>query len=144
MERLIGDRVLILYDGVCGLCNRLNRFVIARDRRDRFRFAALQSDLARAVLQRHGEEPSALDTFYLVLGPGTPGERLLERSTAAARLFQELGGGWRVLALLRYLPRSLRDLGYRLIARNRYRLFGMYDSCPIPPRAVRDRFIDGS
>jgi predicted DCC family thiol-disulfide oxidoreductase YuxK len=137
-------RPVILYDGVCGLCNRLNRFVLARDPTGRFRFAALQSTLAGEILARHGRDPRDLDTLYLVLGHGRPGERLLERSDAVLWILRELGGAWRAAGLLRAVPRRLRDLGYDLVARTRYRLFGRYDACPLPDPRHRARFLDGS
>ena len=92
------DAPIILYDGVCGLCNRFNRFVLARDPAGRFRFAALQSALAGQILARHGRDPRDLDTLYLVLGHGRPGERLLRKSDAALWILRELGGPWRASA----------------------------------------------
>jgi predicted DCC family thiol-disulfide oxidoreductase YuxK len=132
---------LVLYDGVCGLCHRLNRFVLARDPAGRFRFAALQSALAREILVRHGRDPHDLDTLYLVLGYGRPDERLLRKSDAALWILRELGGPWRAVAGLRAVPRPLRDIGYDLVARTRYRLFGRYDACPIPDPRHRARFL---
>jgi predicted DCC family thiol-disulfide oxidoreductase YuxK len=134
---------IILYDGVCALCNRLVQFVLKRDSRDRFRFAALQSDFAAKILQRHGVAPQSLDTFYLVLDHGEPGERMVGRSDAAISLAQEIGGVWAALgALLRLLPRWLRDWGYNAIARNRYRIFGKYDACMLPDEKYRHKFLD--
>ena len=138
------DGPIILYDGVCGLCNRLNRFVLARDRAGRFRFAALQSALAGEILARHGRDPRDLDTLYLVLAHGRPEERLLRKSDAALWILRALGGPWRAAGALRVVPRRLRDLGYDLVARTRYRLFGRYDSCPLPEPRHRARFLDQS
>jgi predicted DCC family thiol-disulfide oxidoreductase YuxK len=142
LDRLAGDMPLILYDGVCGLCNRLNRFVLARDPAGRFRFAALQSSLAREILTRHGRDPRDLDTLYLVLGRGRPDERLLRKSDAALWILRALGGPWRATAALGLVPRALRDLGYDVVARTRYRLFGRYDACPLPDPRHRARFLD--
>jgi predicted DCC family thiol-disulfide oxidoreductase YuxK len=138
----VGEAPIILYDGVCGLCNRLNRFVLARDPAGRFRFAPLQGRLAREVLARHGRDPDDLDTLYLVLGYGRPDERLRRKSDAILWILRELGGPWRAARALRILPRSLRDLGYDLVARTRYRLFGRYESCPLPAPEHRERFLD--
>lgn len=137
-----GDKLVIFYDGVCGLCNRLNRFVLRRDRRDRFRFASLQSGFAGEVLRRHGRDPADLDTLYVVVGHGTPQEHLLAKSTAALRVLAETGGVWRLTAPLRLLPRALRDSGYDLVAGTRYRLFGKHESCPLPAPDERDKFIE--
>jgi predicted DCC family thiol-disulfide oxidoreductase YuxK len=138
------DAPVILYDGVCGLCNRLNRFVLARDPAGRFRFAALQSALAAEILARHGRDPRDLDTLYLVLSPGRTEERLLRKSDAILGILRELGGAWRMAGALRVAPRALRDLGYDVVARTRYRLFGRYDACPIPDPRYRARFLDHS
>lgn len=143
-SRAVADGPIILYDGVCGLCNRLNRFVLARDRPGRFRFAALQSALAGEILARHGRDPRDLDTLYLVLAHGRPDERLLQKSDAALWILRELGGPWRAAGALRVLPRRVRDLGYDAVARTRYRLFGRYDSCPLPDPRHRARFLDQS
>src|SRR3954466_1711643 len=84
---------IILYDGVCGLCNRLTRFVIRRDPRGRFRFASLQSPFAAEVLARHGKDPRVLDTLYVVLDHGGPSERLLRKARAGLFILAEIGGG---------------------------------------------------
>jgi predicted DCC family thiol-disulfide oxidoreductase YuxK len=139
-----GDAPIILYDGVCGLCHRLVRFVLARDRAGLFRFAALQGELSRTILTRHGRDPRDLDTLYLVLGHGRPDERLLRKSDAALWVLRALGGPWRASRALRAVPRPLRDLGYDLVARTRYRLFGRHDACPLPDPRHRGRFLDQS
>jgi predicted DCC family thiol-disulfide oxidoreductase YuxK len=137
------DNPIILYDGVCDLCNRMNQFVLARDRRDHFRFAALQSELGKRILLRHSINPDALDTVYVVLAFEQPGERLLARSEAVVHILRELGGAWSVMgSAFRVLPLALRNLLYNLVARNRYRLFGKFDTCRIPDAATRQKFLD--
>jgi len=133
---------LILYDGVCGLCNRGVRFVLKRDRNGVFRFAALQSSASRKILAQYGVDPDALDTFYVVVDFGKARERLLSRSAAALHIAARLGGIWKVVAVFRILPSRLRDLAYDFIARHRYRIFGRYDTCPLPEARYRERFID--
>ena len=134
---------VLLYDGVCGLCNRLVQFVLRHDDQDRFRFAALQSPLASRLLERHGASAANLDTFYIATNFDQAGEDLLARSDAALFVLQELGGGWRVLgAIFRGLPRALRDSVYNLIARNRYQVFGKFDSCPVPDPRHRHKFLE--
>ena len=134
---------IILYDGVCGLCNRLNQFVLKRDRDDRFRFAALQSEFAGRVLQRHGINPQILDTMYLLLNYSQPDEQLASRSDAAIQILAELGGVWGSLAsIVQHLPRWSRDKAYNLIARNRYQLFGKLQTCQIPSEKYRSKFLD--
>jgi predicted DCC family thiol-disulfide oxidoreductase YuxK len=133
---------IVFYDGVCGLCQRSVRFLLKRDRQRRFRFAALQSDFAHATLTAHGRDATDLDTMYLLLDPGGPDERLLERSDAALTAVALLGGIWRLAALARALPLAWRNAGYVMVVRNRYRLFGRFDRCQLPPPEVRDRFLD--
>jgi predicted DCC family thiol-disulfide oxidoreductase YuxK len=133
---------VILYDGVCGLCNRSVRFVLKHDREGVFRFASLQSAAAREILARHGLTPEALDTFYVVADFGLAGERVLSKSGAAIYTAKTLGGGWQVARILGFLPRRLRDWAYDIVARHRYQMFGKYDACPLPEARYRDRFMD--
>jgi predicted DCC family thiol-disulfide oxidoreductase YuxK len=135
---------VILYDGVCGLCNRGVRFVLKRDRKGVFRFASLQSSAGREILARHGIAPDALDTFYVVRDFELAGERVLSKSSAAIYAAAMLGGVWKSVAMLRVLPPRVRDWLYDTIARHRYRVFGRYDTCPLPEARYRDRFIDVS
>jgi predicted DCC family thiol-disulfide oxidoreductase YuxK len=135
---------ILLYDGVCGLCDRTVQFILRHDRRGAIRFAPLQNARAQAILRRHGRNPSDLDTMYLVLAPESSSERLLARSAAARHVLTLLGGPWSFVALaLRLVPTSWLDAGYeRWIVRNRYRWFGRYDVC-VPPRPEwRERFLD--
>jgi predicted DCC family thiol-disulfide oxidoreductase YuxK len=135
---------VVLYDGVCGLCNRTVQFILKRDQRKVFRFAPLQGPLASRVLEAHGIDPSNLDTIYVAVNcDQNSKERLLARSDAAVFVLREIGGIWRVgAAVLGLMPRSVRNWGYGLIARNRYRIFGRYETCPIPGESVRARFLD--
>jgi predicted DCC family thiol-disulfide oxidoreductase YuxK len=132
----------VLYDGVCGLCNRLNQFILKRDAHDRFRFASLQSSLAATVLQRHGADPRDLDTVYIVLDYGQPTERLLARSDAILYVLSQLDGIWKLARVGRALPKMLRDGLYQVVARNRYRVFGKYESCLLPDPQYRHKFLD--
>lgn len=134
---------IILYDGVCGLCNRLVQFLLRHDKRGQLRFASLQSDFAAKVLLRHGLDPKDLDTFHFVENYDQPDERVFERSDAVVKAGRELGGIWATLAAIgKVLPRAVRDLLYRIIARNRYRVFGKYETCMLPDSNQRSRFLD--
>jgi len=134
---------IVFYDGVCGLCNRLNQFLLRRDRDARIRFAALQSPIARQLLARHGLDPSDLDTVYVMADWTTGAERVLARSKAVLHALAQLGGPWLTVARVGALvPRPLADLVYRAVARSRYRIFGQYDRCQIPPPEWRRRFLD--
>jgi|SRR6516225_2420916 predicted DCC family thiol-disulfide oxidoreductase YuxK len=133
---------VMLYDGVCGLCNRAVQFTLRHDRRDVFRFASLQSELAGRVLGRHGESAKDLNSVYVVLDMQQAGERLLARSDAVIYLFRALGGRWRALAgMYGVLPGRMRDGLYDLVARNRYRMFGRLEVCPVPEPGMRGKFL---
>jgi len=134
---------ILLYDGICGLCNRLLQFILKRDAGGRLHFASLQSDFAGLILQRHGFNSPDLDTLYFVTNCGRPEERLSTRSDAVIFVLLQIGGMWRVVAaLLRIVPRGFRDWGYKIVARNRYRVFGRSESCLLPEEKYRARFLD--
>ena len=133
---------ILLYDGVCGLCNRLNQFLLKRDRHDRLRFASLQSNLAESLTLRHGADPKDLDTVYVVVDHGLPGEHLLSRSDAIIYVLTQLGGIWKAMGLAKLLPKGLRNIAYNIVARNRYRVFGKYDSCMLPDPKSKEKFLE--
>ena|SRR5687767_15156574 len=135
-------RHLLLYDGVCGLCNRLTQFVLSRDAAELFDFASLQSETGRAFLLRSGRHPGDLDTVYVVADYRADSRRVLSKSDASLFIAESVGGPWRIFTVLRVLPAAMRDVFYDLIARSRYRIFGRYDTCPIPAPEHRKRFID--
>jgi predicted DCC family thiol-disulfide oxidoreductase YuxK len=142
MERnAIQGRALLLYDGVCALCNGIVQFLIQRDRMDRFRYAPLESNLGREVLARF-DGHNLPDGVMLLAGALTPAEHLYQRSDAVAACLQQLGAPWPMVGkALRLVPRSLREWGYGIIARFRYRLFGRYDTCPVPPPEQRSLLL---
>ena len=133
---------MLFYDGVCGLCNRLVRFLLRFDHNDRFRYATLQSDFTPKILNRHGLNPADLDSVVLISDFGLPTEAAHTKSDAILAAARDLGGIWRLGLLARLLPRPVRNWGYNRIARNRYRIFGRYDSCPLPKPENRVKFVD--
>src|SRR5580700_7616175 len=134
---------ILLYDGVCGLCNHFVQFILHRDRNAIFRFASLQSPVAARILTSHGVNPTALDTVYVVLNHDLPNESLLSRSDAAAFVLKQLGGLWRpAVSVLQLLPKFLRDAAYNAVARHRYSIFGRSEVCALPNDAARSRFLD--
>jgi predicted DCC family thiol-disulfide oxidoreductase YuxK len=138
---------ILLYDGVCGLCNGFVQFVLRRDATGMFRFAALQSPLAARILARHGLDARDLGSLYVVVNPEQADEILLPRSDAVIFTLRQLGGAtrafWRMTGfLLQLVPRAIRDWGYGVAARRRYRVFGRYDTCPLPTEDTRSRFLD--
>jgi predicted DCC family thiol-disulfide oxidoreductase YuxK len=125
-------QTLILYDGVCALCNGMVRFVLRRDRNDSFLFAPLQSELAKKALERHGMKTGELNTVCVVMGYELPAEQVLIKSSAVLHAFEQLGGVWRFAMVGLWIPRVARDFAYDLVARYRYRIFGkscLCDTC---------------
>ena len=126
---------LVLYDGVCGLCNHTVQFLLKRDRAEALRFAPLQGETISELRNRH-PIPDDLSTFVLL----DDGEMYL-RSSAFVRLVRYLPYPWKLFRIAWIIPRPIRDLLYRLVARYRYRLFGEKDACSIPDPSVRHRFL---
>lgn len=132
---------VLLYDGVCGICNRSVQTILRFDRRGTLRFAALDSDFARGVIARH-PGLGDIDSMVFVHNPGRPDERIDVRSAAALRVLNYLGGPFRLLLAARIIPAGLRDWLYDRFAAVRYRLGGRHDTCPVPGPGVRARFLD--
>jgi len=140
----IGGRLLVVFDGHCGLCNGSVRWLLRRDRRDRLRFAEMESEKVKGVLARHSLSglDSASGTMLVVREAGRTTERVLMRSDAVVSLLQELPSPWPGFGtVLGWIPRPVRDLGYRLVARYRYRIWGRLESCPVPTAEERERFL---
>jgi predicted DCC family thiol-disulfide oxidoreductase YuxK len=135
-------RHLVLYDGVCGFCNRMNQFVLARDARGVFDFASLQSATGHRIVERFGRNAADLDTFYVVENYRSAAPSLLSKSSAALFVLSAIGGAWRWLAVAGVLPAALRNAAYDFVARRRYRLFGRSETCILPAPEHRARFID--
>lgn len=127
----------ILFDGVCNLCNASVNYIIDHDPDNRFRFASLQSEAGQAIAAEHGIDSSTLSSMILVEDGCA-----YQRSTAALRIARQLRGVTRLLWPLIVLPAPLRDLGYRLVARYRYVLFGKREACRLPTEADQLRFIE--
>ncbi len=131
------DRAVVLFDGVCNLCNGAVQFIIRRDRHDRFRFASLQSQAASQLLGTDapptGEDPSSI----IVLADG----RSYDTSDAILRITQDLGPAWSWLRIFKVIPKGLRDALYRFVARNRYRWLGKRDYCMVPTPELKAKFL---
>lgn len=127
---------------MCGLCNRLNVFLLTRDVEGGFVFASLQSQTGQSLLQRFGEATGDLTTFYVVTNYRSESPALLSKSRAALFVVSRLGGFWPALGTFGVLPTAMLDAVYDLIARYRYRFFGRDETCPVPAPEHRQRFID--
>jgi len=135
-------RHLFLYDGICGLCNRVNQFVLRHDAGGQFDFASLQSPTGHALLQRLGHSHAELTTFYVVGDYRSTAPIVLSKARAALFVARALGWPWRLVGAFAILPTPLLDFFYDLVARFRYRLFGRFETCPLPTPQQRHRFID--
>lgn len=127
---------ILLFDGVCNLCNASVQFVLKRDRQGQFRFASLQSEAAQELLRQFPEAPAGINTVVLI-----ENGQLYTKSDAALRAAKRLPGLWPVLYGFILLPRPLRNLAYDWIARNRYRWFGKEDQCMLPRPEWKERFL---
>ena len=136
------ENPIVLYDGVCGLCNRSVQFILRHDHADRFRFAALQSAYALKFLTETPQGRAMTTVYLLTRGPGED-VKIFSKSDAAIGILAELGGMWSIGSrFLGLVPRPWRDWGYDFIARNRYEWFGRYDACPLPDPKDRAKFLD--
>jgi predicted DCC family thiol-disulfide oxidoreductase YuxK len=136
------DAPIILFDGVCNLCNASVQFIIERDPTAVFRFASLQSNAGQAILAENAlnaalkNEASAEDSVILV-----ENGKVYDRSTAALRIARRLSGGVKLLYVFIIVPRPIRDFVYKFIAKNRYRWFGKQDACWMPTKELKARFL---
>ncbi len=131
------EHPILLFDGVCNLCNGSIQFIIPRDPAGKMRFAPLQSELGQRVREATGLSPDDLETVVLV-----DNGMAYTKSDAAIRVAEHLGGVFRLLSLGRLVPRGVRDHIYDFVAANRYDWFGRKDQCMIPDDDVSDRFIE--
>ncbi len=131
-----GDKAILLFDGVCNLCDRSVQFIIQRDPQQHFQFAPLQSDIAKELLVQHGLDPQFLEGLVLI-----ENNNAYTYSTAALRATRHLSGAWPLLYGFIVVPRFIRDAVYRWVARNRYRWMGQKDACALPTPEQQARFL---
>jgi predicted DCC family thiol-disulfide oxidoreductase YuxK len=129
-------RPVIVFDGVCVLCNGWVRFLLRHDQKRHYRFAAMQTESGRALLAGHGLDRDDPASFLLV-----ENGQAWRDTDAIMRVIGPLGGLWRLVSVLRVVPRPLRNGLYRVVARNRYRWFGRHDVCVLVPLGHEDRFL---
>jgi predicted DCC family thiol-disulfide oxidoreductase YuxK len=130
------DEPILLFDGVCHFCNHTVQFVIRHDKREKFRFAALQSSSGQKLLKKFDLPTNDFDSFVMITT-----NTFYTKSTAALQVCLVLGGLWRILYVLKVLPKPLRDGIYTILAKNRYKWFGKEESCMIPSPELRKRFL---
>jgi predicted DCC family thiol-disulfide oxidoreductase YuxK len=127
---------VILFDGVCNLCDRSVQFILKRDPNGYFKFASLQSESGQKLLTKHGFNTD-INSFVLV-----EDEKVFVKSSAALRVCLRLKGAWKMLSILRFIPPSIRDFFYDIVAKNRYKWFGKKESCMLPSPQWKNRFLD--
>jgi len=127
---------IILFDGVCNLCNNSVNFIISRDLHKHFKFAALQSPTGQRLLQENDLHPRQLETFILI-----EEGQVYSRSSAALQVAKRLNKPWPLLYVCKLMPVPIRDRIYNLVAKHRYRLFGKRETCMVPTSDVKERFI---
>jgi predicted DCC family thiol-disulfide oxidoreductase YuxK len=132
---------VIVFDGVCVLCNGWVRFLLRHDRRQRYRFAPMQGPVGRALLAGNGLDPDDPVSFLLIEYDRGPAPRVSTDTAAILRVVAGLGGAWRLARIAALVPRRLRDPLYRVVARNRYRWFGRHPACQVPSSSERERFF---
>ena len=137
MAEEIDQNPIILFDGVCNLCNRSVQFILRRDKKKKFRFATLQGKKGQEILKQFNLPADYLNSFILA-----DGEKIYTRSTAALRMLKILGRGWNLFYGFMIVPPFIRNALYNMIAKYRYKWFGKKDQCMIPTPGIRERFIE--
>ncbi|MEJ1517465.1 thiol-disulfide oxidoreductase DCC family protein [Bacillus cereus] len=131
----INTERIVLFDGECNVCDRSVQFIIKRDPIGLFKFASLQSDIGKELLNKYNA-PNDLSSLVLI-----ENNNCYLKSSAALRVTKNLKGAWKLLYLLLVVPKPLRDYFYSIMAKNRYKWFGKKDSCMLPSPEVRKRFL---
>lgn len=130
------NHTIIFFDGECNLCNKAVQFVIKRDKKQNFRFASLQSNLGKKILQQYNLVHKSVDSIMVLKG-GT----IFTESTAILKIVRQLDGAWKTLYCFSIVPRSIRNAIYRYIAKNRYKWFGK-TACMVPSDSVNALFYE--
>lgn len=131
------DKSIILFDGVCNVCNGFVNFLIPRDAKNKFQFGSLQSLKVKELLKQYHYDADDISTVILI-----ENNKLYPQSTAVLKIFRQMSGAWPWLYAFIIIPKPIRDFLYQLIARNRYKLFGKKDACMIPTPELKAKFID--
>ena len=129
---------IILFDGVCNLCNNAIQFIIKHDKKDQFRFATLQGEIGQKFISERNIDQQKTDSIILI----EPSVAYYLKSTAALKIGRNFGGIWILLWILEQIPVSFRDWVYSYIAKNRYKWFGKKNECMIPTPELKSKFLD--
>ncbi|NJB70018.1 putative DCC family thiol-disulfide oxidoreductase YuxK [Saonia flava] len=132
------DKKIILFDGVCNLCNSSVQYIIKRDKKDIFRFAALQSETGKKLVEERKIDTSKVDSIILI----EPGVAYYTKSDAILNIGLEFGGSWRTITVFTWIPTGIRNIVYDFIAKNRYKWYGKKDACMIPTPELKAKFLD--
>jgi len=138
MKDIPENKKIILFDGVCNLCDGAVQFIIKHDKKDVFRYASLQSEIGRKLVDERGLNPEELDSIMLI----DPGVAYYRKSSAALEISRELSGGYSLLKNFLFMPEGFRDSVYDFIANNRYKWFGKKEQCMIPSPELKAKFLD--
>ncbi|MEJ1221810.1 thiol-disulfide oxidoreductase DCC family protein [Sediminicola sp. 1XM1-17] len=132
------NKKIILFDGVCNLCNGAIQFIIKHDKHDQFRYAPLQSATGMKYLQQRHIDTTNIDSIILI----EPGVAYYTKATAALKIGQDFGGAWKLLQVLEWIPVSISNFVYDIVAKNRYKWFGKKEDCMIPTPELKAKFLD--
>lgn len=138
MEKLPKDKKIILFDGVCNLCDATVQKVIKADKKDIFRFVALQSDLGKEIINYIGIDTEKTDSIILY----EPGIAYHIKAEAAIEIAKTIGGVYSLLGIFSVFPNWLKDIGYDFVAKNRYKWYGKKESCMIPTPEIKAKFLE--
>ena len=127
---------IILFDGVCNLCNRSVQFILKRDPNEQFKFTSLQSETGQNLLRKHALKPDMKSVILI------ENDQIFLKSTAALRIAGRMKGLWKLAGVLYIIPRPIRDFIYQWVAKNRYKWFGKADSCMLPRPEWKNRFLE--
>jgi predicted DCC family thiol-disulfide oxidoreductase YuxK len=131
------EKKIILFDGVCNLCNASVQYIIKKDKKDVFRFVALQSDLGQKITKHIGVDTSNLDSIILY----EPGKAYYYKAEAALKIATSFGGFYSILKLFTFIPNAISNTVYDYIAKNRYKWYGKKESCMIPTPELKSKFL---
>jgi len=127
---------IILFDGLCNLCNGSVNFILKRDKVGKFKFASLQSEIGIELTKKYNIDTNIVDSIILIKN-----DNVFIKSSAVLEILKDLPIGWRILLIGIILPNFIRDWMYDLIVKHRYKIFGKKDECPIPPKDVQNKFL---